>query len=64
MLYNHDGPQKVWRKPLTALKNKNLMPTVKFGKLSGGCISSKGVDVIRILYEIMTEEVRLDILKN
>lgn len=67
MLYYHDGPQRVWRKPLTALENKNLIPTVKFGKLSvmvWGCISSKGVGVIRILDEIMTKEVYLDILKN
>ena len=33
MLYYHDRPQRVWRKPLTALKNKNLIPIVKFGKL-------------------------------
>ena len=62
-----DGPQRVWRKPLTALENNNLIPTVKFGKLSvmaWGCISSKGVGVIRILDEIMTKEVYLDILKN
>ena len=25
--------RRVWRKPLTALENKNLIPTVKFGKL-------------------------------
>ena len=29
-----------------------------------GCISSKGVDVIRILDAIMTKEVYFDILKN
>ena len=29
-----------------------------------GCISSKGVGVIKILDEIMTKEVCLDILKN
>ena len=34
MLYYHDRPQRVLRKPLTALENKNLIPTVKFGKLS------------------------------
>ena len=32
MLYYHDGSQRFWRKPLTALENKNLFPTVKFGK--------------------------------
>lgn len=67
MLYYHDGPQKVWRKPLTALQNNNIIPTVKFGKLSvtvWGCISSKGVGEIRILEDIMTKEVYLDILGN
>ena len=34
MLYYHNGPQIVWRKTLTALENKNVIPTVKFGKLS------------------------------
>ena len=64
MLYYHDGAQRVWRKPLTALENKNLIPTVEFEKLSvmiWGCISNKGVGIIRILDEIMTEEVYLDI---
>ena len=65
MLYYHDRPQKVWRKPLIALENKNLVPAVKFEKLSvmvWGCISSKGVGVIRILDEIMTKKIYLDIL--
>lgn len=30
MLYYHGEPQKVWRKPLKALENKNLIPRVKF----------------------------------
>ena len=67
MLCYHNGSQKVWCKPLTAVENKNLIPTAKFGKLSvmvWGCISNKGVDVIRILNEIMAKEVYLDILKN
>ena len=58
---------RVRHKPLTALENKNLIPTVKFGKLSvmvWGCISSKGVGVIRILDEIMTKDVYPDILQN
>ena len=66
MLYYHDRPQRVLRKPLTALENKNLIPTVKFEKLTvmvWGCISSKGVGVNRILDERMTKEVYLDILK-
>ena len=59
-MYYHDGPQRVWLKPLIALENKNLILTVKFGKLSVmicGSISSKKVGVIRILDEIMTKEV-------
>ena len=57
MLHYHNRSQRVWRKLLTALENKNLIPT-------GGCISSKGVGVIRNLDEIMTKEVYLDIFKN
>ena len=67
MLYYHNGPQRVWCKPLTALENENRIPTVKFGKLCvmlWGCISSKGVCVISILDEMMTKEVYLDILKK
>ena len=67
MLYYHDGPKRVWRKPLTALENKNLIPTVKFGKLSimvWGCIYSKGDGVFHILDEIRTKKLYLDILKN
>ena len=53
---------------MTAIENKNLISTVNFGTLSvmvWGCISSKGVDVIRISDEMMTKEVRVyfDILK-
>jgi len=46
MLYYHDALSKVWKKPNTALKQKNIIPKVKFGKLSEmvwGCISFKGV---------------------
>ena len=59
--------RRVWLKPLTALENKNLIPTVKFEKLSVmvcGCISSKGFNVIWILDEIMTKEVYRDMLIN
>lgn len=67
MLYYHDGPSKVWRKRNTALQPKNIIPTVKFGKLSvmvWGCISSKGVGRLRIFNDVMTKEYYLDILKN
>ena len=64
MPYYHDRPQRVWRKPLTTLENKNLIPIVKFGLLSIMvciCIPSMGVGVIRFLDEIMTKEVYLEI---
>ena len=61
MLCYHDGPQRFWRKPLTALENKNL---AKLSVMVWDCISSKGVCVIRILDEMLTKEVYLDILKN
>lgn len=67
MLYYNDGPGTVWRKPKTALQAKNIVPTVKFGKLSvmvWGCISSKGVGELRIFSEIMNKEFYLDILKK
>ena len=62
MLYYHAEPQKVWRKPLTALENKNIISTVKFGRPSVMvciCIPNKGVGLIKILNELMTNEVYL-----
>ena len=62
MLYYHDGPQREKSKPDSS---RNLIPTVKFGKLSimiWGCTASKEVAVIRILDKIMTKEVYPDIL--
>ncbi|XP_039969465.1 uncharacterized protein LOC120781333, partial [Bactrocera tryoni] len=32
MLYYNDGPTRVWRKALTALEQRNIIPPVKFGK--------------------------------
>ena len=46
-LYYHDGSQRVWRKLLTPLGNKNLIPTAQFEMLSimvWGYIPSKGVE--------------------
>ena len=60
MLYYHDGPQRVYRKTQTVVENKNLIPTVKFGKLSvmvWRCISRKGVGIIRILNDVMTKDI-------
>ena len=48
--------QRVWRKHLTALENKSLIPTVKLSVM----VFSKVVGVIRILDEIITKEVYPD----
>lgn len=67
MLYYNDGPSRVWRKPLTSLENRNIIPTVKFGKLSvmiWGCISSKGVGDLAFIDTTMDAEHYLNILKT
>lgn len=67
MLYYNDGPNRVWRQPLKALENKNITPTVKFGKLSvmvWGCISSQGVGNLVFINGNMDQEQYLDILKQ
>lgn len=56
MLYYNDGPSRVWRKPLTVLQPQNIIPTVKFGKLSvmiWGCISSRGVGKLAFIEKNM-----------
>ena len=66
MLYYNDGPNKVWRKPLQALENKNLIPTIKFGKLSvmvWGCILSHGVGDLVFIDGNMNQYQYLNILK-
>lgn len=66
MLYYNDGPNRVWRQPLKALENRNIIPTVKFGKLSvmvWGCISSKGVGDLAFIENTMDAEQYLNILK-
>ena len=56
------------RKPLTAVESKNIISTVQSGKLSvigyRAGYTSKKVGVIKILNEIVTGEVYLDVLKN
>lgn len=67
MLYYNDGPTRVWRKALTALANRNIIPTVKFGKLSvmvWGCISSKGVGELAFIEDTMDAKQYLNILKT
>ena len=66
MLYYHEGWQTVQEKPLIDLEDENLISTVKFGEffvMVWGFISSKGVSVIRILDEILSKEVYLNIVK-
>lgn len=66
MLYYNDGPTRVWRKPLTSLENRNIIPTVKFGKMSimvWGCISSKGVGELAFIETTMDAGKYLSILK-
>lgn len=67
MLYYNDGPNRVWRKPLKALENRNIIPTVKFGKLSvmvWGCISSKGVGDLVFIENTMDAQQYLQILQG
>lgn len=67
MLYYNDGPTRVWRKPLTSLENRNIIPTVKFGKMSimvWGCISSKGVGDLAFIETTMDAPQYLSILKT
>lgn len=67
MLYYNDGPTRVWRKALTSLEKRNIIPTVKFGKLSimiWGCISSKGVGDLAFIEATMDAQQYLNILKS
>jgi len=67
MLYYNDGPSRVWRKLLSALEKQNIIPTIKFGKLSvmiWGCISSHGVGKLAFIESTMNAVQYLDILKS
>lgn len=67
MLYYNDGPSRVWRKALTSLEARNIIPTVKFGKLSvmvWGCISSRGVGELAFIDTTMDAQHYLSILKS
>nr|pir transposase - fruit fly (Drosophila melanogaster) transposon element S [Drosophila melanogaster] len=67
MLFYNDGPSRVWRKPLSALETQNIIPTIKFGKLSvmiWGCISSHGVGKLAFIESTMNAVQYLDILKT
>lgn len=67
MLYYNDGTPRVWRKPLIALDNRNIFPTVKFGKFAvmiWGCISIRGVGNIAFIENTMDVKQYLQILKT
>ena len=67
MLFYNDGPSRVWRKPLSALEKQNIIPTIKFGKMSlmmWGCISSHGVGKLAFIESTMNAVQYLDILKT
>lgn len=57
----------MWRKALTALEKRNIIPTVKFRKMSimiWGCISSKGVGDLALIETTMDAQQYLNILKT
>lgn len=67
MLYYNDGPSRVWRRPLTSLKQQNIIPTVKFGKMSimiWGCISSQRVGNLAFIDSTMDAHQNLNILRT
>lgn len=67
MLYYNEGPPKVWRKVSKAYDKANIIPTVKFGKLSvmvWACISSQGVGELVFIENTMNAEQYFQILKT
>jgi len=52
MLFYNDGPSRVWRKPLSALEKQNIIPTIKFGKMS------LMISVMMILDDIVSPAVK------
>ena len=62
-----DGHKRVWRKPNEALKEKNLIPTIKHGGGSvmiWGCMASSGVGSFEFINGTMTQYTYLDIVKQ
>jgi transposase len=55
-LFSSDGRVKVWRKPKSALDNKNILPTTKHGNgglMIWGCVSYNGVGNLEFIDGIM-----------
>lgn len=66
-VFASDGRRMVWREPNTALKPRNLKPTVKHGNGScmvWGCISAKGVGELVFIDSILNKERYLELLKS
>ncbi len=66
-IFGSDGIVKIWRRPGERLKEKNLLPTFKYGGGSvmvWGCFSAKGIGNLVIIDGIMDRYVYLDILNN
>ena len=64
--FYHDGPQRVWRKPLIALEKKSYCKVWKAVHNGMGRYIQQGIwcnQCNQILNEIMTKEVYLDIKK-
>ncbi len=66
-LFGNDGKRRVWRKPNTALLERNLNPTVKHGGGSvmvWGCFSAGGVGSLEFIEGNMDSTMYVDILKK
>jgi len=66
-IFGHDGPSKVWRKPNEALKEKNLIPTIKHGGgnvMVWGCVAAGGVGQMVFIDEKMNKNMYKDILSQ
>ncbi len=66
-LFGSDGRQYVWRKPNTALENKHLQPTVKFGGgsvMAWACFSGKGLGTLVFVDEKIDSKTYIDIISK
>jgi len=66
-IFGHDGPSKVWRKPNEALKEKNLISTIKHGGgnvMVWGCVAAGGVGQMVFIDEKMNKNMYKDILSQ
>jgi transposase len=66
-LVGNDGRTRVWRKPHTALHQRNVTPTVKHGGgniMVWGCVSAKGVGALTRINGIMNAPMYVRILRD